>query len=100
MATKQKSKVEEVIEVEELTAPDLMLIGKDAELTDMIYGKPLKPQVFKSDVLPEATDEIGGVTDNLQLFINTYQPGELLSRRIFRELLLQCLNDWKDNEKN
>jgi len=97
MATKQKSKVEEVIEVEELTAPDLMLIGKDAELTDMIYGKPLKPQVFKSDVLPEATDEIGGVTDNLQLFINTYQPGELLSRRIFRELLLQCLNDWKDN---
>ena len=98
MATKQKSKVEEVIEeIEELTAPDLMLIGKDAELTDMIYGKPLKPQVFKSDVLPEATDEIGGVTDNLQLFINTYQPGELLSRRIFRELLLQCLNDWKDN---
>ena len=97
MATKQKSKVEEVIEVEELTAPDLMLIGKDAELTDMIYGKPLKPQVFKSDVLPEATGEIGGVTDNLQLFINTYQPGELISRRTFRELLLQCLNDWKDN---
>ena len=108
MATKQKPKVQvieeikevEVEEVEELTIPDFMLIGKDAELTDMIYGKPLKTQVFKSDVLPEATGEIGGVTDNLQLFINTYQPGELISRRTFRELLLQCLNDWKDNEKN
>ena len=106
MATKQKPEVQVIeeikeveveVEVEGLTIPDFMLIGKDAELTDMIYGKPLKTQVFKSDVLPEATGEIGGVTDNLQLFINTYQPGELISRRTFRELLLQCLNDWKDN---
>jgi len=84
----------------EIVKEDFMMIGQDAELTDMIYGKPLKQQEFKSDVLPEATGEIGGVTDNLQLFINTYQPGELISRRTFRELLLQCLNDWKDNEKN
>lgn len=90
----QSTQIAEVIKV---TQEDMMMIGKDAELTDMIYGKPIKAQVFKSDVLPEATDEIGGVTDNLQLFINTYQPGELISRRMFRELLLQCLNDWKDN---
>jgi hypothetical protein len=87
-----------VSEMIKVTKEDFSLIGKDAELTDMIYGKPLKVQVFKSDILPEATGEIGGVTDNLQLFINTYQPGELISRRTFRELLLQCLNDWKAND--
>jgi hypothetical protein len=90
----QPTQIEEVIKV---TQKDFMMIGKDADLTDMIYGKPTKAQVFKSDILPEATDEIGGVTNDLQLFINTYQPGELISRRMFRELLLRCLNDWKDN---
>jgi len=76
------------------TREELMLIGKDYELTDMIYGKPTPKESFDSDVLPESTGELGGVTNTLQLFINMYQPGELVSKRIFRELLLKCLKEW------
>jgi hypothetical protein len=79
------------------TREELMLIGKDYELTDMIYGKAAKKEEFDSDVLPESSGELGGVTNNLQLFINMYQPGELVTKRTFRELLLKCLKEWAKN---
>jgi len=82
----------------EIVKEDFMMIGQDAELTDMIYGKPLKQQEFKSDILPDITGETQGLSNNLQLFVNLYQPGELINARRFRDHLLQCLNDWKEND--
>lgn len=68
--------------------------GKDAELTDMIYGIQKKPEHRDTDILPESNGLTRGVTDPLQLFINMYQPGEFVTKEHFRKHLLQILREW------
>ena len=70
-------------------------IGKDAELTDQIYGVEKPAPKLRTDVLPEKNGDGAGDLEVLQRFINLYQPGEIVSRQIFRNLLLDCLNEWE-----
>jgi len=76
------------------TKEDELLEGKDAPLTDMIYGVDKKPEHRDTDILPESDGRTRGVTDPLQLFINMYQPGEFVTKENFRKHLLQILNAW------
>ena len=92
----------EVVEVTSLvlqrtpTPEELLILGKDAPLTEMVYGGK---QMFNPDAapeLPEATSQIQGEMDPLQRFINLYQPGEMVMKNNFRKHLLQILEDWKN----
>ena len=89
--------VEPVVSNLPMTMEEKRVIGEDYPLTAMIYGEEAPPAPRPTDVLPEADGQLQGVTDPLQLFINRYQPGELVSKNKFRDLLLQVLNDWKNN---
>jgi len=82
-------------EINEITPVEY--IGRDAELTDQIYGVEQPVRRLATDVLPEKNGIGDGDLDPLQRFVNLYQPGEIVSRQIFRNLLLECLNDWRDN---
>ena len=75
---------------------ELMYRGKDAPMTDQIYGivKPVPKD--PTDILPEPNGMLQGVTDPLQRFINMYQPGEFVMRNNFRTHLLQILEDWRE----
>jgi len=70
-------------------------VGRDAELTDQIYGVEKPAPRVRTDVLPEKNSDGTGDLGTLQRFINLYQPGEIVSRQMFRNLLLDCLNDWE-----
>ena len=70
-------------------------VGRDAELTDQIYGIEKPAPRVRTDVLPEKNGDGTGALGTLQRFINLYQPGEIVSRQMFRNLLLDCLNDWE-----
>jgi hypothetical protein len=70
-------------------------VGRDAELTDQIYGIEKPAPRVRTDVLPEKNGDGTGDLGTLQRFINLYQPGEIVSRQIFRNLLLDCLNEWE-----
>jgi len=89
-------KEKEVILQRSPTPEELLILGKDAPLTDMIYsGK----QVFNPDLapqLPEATGQVQGDMSPLQRFINLYQPGEIVMKNNFRKHLLTVLEDWKN----
>jgi hypothetical protein len=103
MATKKIKTVEEVeagkvMEIYTLKETDPTRIGEDAPLTDMVYGITPKPEIKDIDRLPEPNGRIQGESDPLQLFINLYQPSELVSRINFKKHLLRILNDWKENE--
>lgn len=75
-------------------AIDAMLEGKDAPLTDQIYGiQPI--QVAQTDPLPIANRDFQGIEDPLQRFISQYEPGELILRQNFRRDLLRILEDWR-----
>ena len=73
---------------------DAMLEGKDAPLTDQIYGIP-PMQVAQTDLLPIANRDFQGIEDPLQRFISQYEPGELILRQNFRRDLLRILEDWR-----
>ena len=117
MATKKQPAVkvevkeepkEEVVEVVKAEKPkqteaeirkeieDLTMQGRDAPMTDQIYGivKPVPKD--PTDILPEPNGMLQGVTDPLQRFINMYQPGEFVMRQNFRKHLLQVLEDWRE----
>ena len=70
-------------------------VGRDAELTDQIYGVEKPVRKLPTDVLPEKNGNGDGDLNSLQRFVNLYQPGEIVSRQIFRTLLLECLNEWR-----
>ena len=79
-----------------LTPEELLILGKDAPLTEMVYGGK---QVFNPDAapqLPEATGQTQGEMSPLQRFINLYQPGEIVMKNNFRKHLLQILENWKN----
>jgi hypothetical protein len=114
MATKKQPAVkveepkEEIVEVIKVEKPkqteaeirkeieDLTMQGRDAPMTDQIYGivKPVPKD--PTDILPEPNGLLQGVTDPLQRFINMYQPGEFVMRQNFRKHLLQVLEDWRE----
>jgi len=114
MATKKQPAVkveelkEEVIEAVKAEKPkqteveirkeieDLTLMGRDAPMTEQIYGilKPVPKD--PSDILPEPNGLLQGVSDPLQRFINLYQPSELVMRQNFRKHLFQILQDWRE----
>lgn len=71
-----------------------LMEGKDAPLTDMIYGIQQKPIHQDTDILPDNNGMLRGESDPLQLFINMYQPGEFVTKQNFRKHLLQILNNW------
>lgn len=89
--------VEPVVSNLPLTMEEKRTIGEDYPLTAMIYGEETPRLSLPTDVLPETDGQLQGVSDPLQLFINRYQPGELVSKNKFRDLLLKVLNDWKQN---
>jgi hypothetical protein len=70
-------------------------VGRDADLTDQIYGVEKPTPRLRTDVLPEKNGDGTGDLAVLQRFINLYQPGEIVSRQVFRNLLLDCLNEWE-----
>jgi hypothetical protein len=87
---------EEVEVPRALTPEELLILGKDAPLTEMVYGGK---QVFNPDSapqLPEATGQTQGEMSPLQRFINLYQPGEIVMKNNFRKHLLTVLEDWKN----
>jgi hypothetical protein len=88
-----RSAVEIVAEMHDMML-DAMLEGKDAPLTDQIYGIP-PMQVAQTDPLPIANREFQGLADPLQRFISQYEPGELILRQNFRRDLLRILEDWR-----
>lgn len=88
--------VVEVVPETPLTIDELRIIGEDYALTPMIYGEEAPKAPHPTDVLPDAKPNDQDITDPLQLFINRYQPGELVSKNHFRNLLLTILNDWKN----
>jgi len=114
MATKKQPAVkveelkEEVIEAVKAEKPkqteveirkeieNLTLMGRDAPMTEQIYGilKPVPKD--PSDILPEPNGLLQGVSDPLQRFINLYQPSELVMRQNFRKHLFQILQDWRE----
>lgn len=73
---------------------DAMLEGKDAPLTDQIYGI-LPTTIAQTDPLPIANRDFQGLEDPLQRFISQYEPGELILRKNFRRDLLRILEDWR-----
>ena len=73
---------------------NVLMEGKDADLTDMIYGIEKKPDYQDTDILPDNNGMLRGESDPLQLFINMYQPGEFVTKQNFRKHLLQILNNW------
>ena len=75
---------------------ELMYRGKDAPMTDQIYGIATPIPKSPADILPEPNGLLQGVTDPLQRFINMYQPGEFVMRNNFRTHLLQILEDWRE----
>jgi hypothetical protein len=85
------------VEPVEKTEDELRLEGEDYHLTSMIYGDEPTREPRPTDVLPEVDGRTIDVRDPLQLFVNLYQPSEVVSRNRFRNLLLTVLNDWKDN---
>ena len=107
-APKVEEPKEEVVEVVKAEKPkqteaeirkeieDLTMQGRDAPMTDQIYGivKPVPKD--PTDILPEPNGLLQGVTDPLQRFINMYQPGEFVMRQNFRKHLLQVLEDWRE----
>lgn len=74
--------------------------GRDAPLTDQIYGIEQPVKRLATDVLPQSTGQTQGVEDPLQLFINLYQPGELVSQAVFRRQLLAVLEDWRLRDRD
>ena len=74
--------------------------GRDAPMTDEIYGRTPVSKSLLPEVLPEATGEINGPMTALQRFINMYQPSELVMRNNFRKHLLQVLEEWKEQDEN
>jgi hypothetical protein len=78
-------------EIEELT-----MQGRDAPMTEQIYGIVKPAAKDPTDILPEPNGLLQGVTDPLQRFINMYQPGEFVMRQNFRKHLLQVLEDWRE----
>lgn len=70
-------------------------VGRDFDLTDQIYGVEKPAPRVRTDVLPEKNGDGTGDLGTLQRFVNLYQPGEIVSRQIFRNLLLDCLNEWE-----
>jgi hypothetical protein len=83
----------------ELLRQQLLIEGRDAPLTDMVYGK--KPEELKdpTDVMPQNNGLLQGITDPLQKLINQFEPTELVSRQIFRKMLLATLNNWRDKSR-
>lgn len=75
---------------------DLTLQGRDAPMTEQIYGIIKPAPKDPTDILPEPNGQIQGVSDPLQRFINMYQPGEFVMRQNFRKHLLQVLEDWRE----
>lgn len=75
----------------------VQFVGRDAELTDQIYGLEKPTLRVRTDILPEKNGDGVGELGTLQRFINLYEPGEIVSRQIFRNLLLDCLHDWDKN---
>jgi len=73
--------------------------GMDAPLTDMIYGRKSEELKDPTDVMPQNTGELNGVTDPLQNLINRFEPSELVSRQVFRKMLLGALNGWRDKSR-
>jgi len=86
-----------VVEPYEKTLDELRLEGEDYHLTAMIYGNETPKEARPSDVLPDSDGRTIDVKDPLQLFVNLYQPSEVVTKNRFRELLLTVLNDWKNN---
>jgi len=86
-----------VVEPVEKTEDELRLEGEDYHFTSMIYGAEPAKESRPSDVLPEVDGRLIDVKDPLQLFVNLYQPSEVVTKNRFRELLLTVLNDWKNN---
>ena len=89
--------VEPVVSNLPMTMEEKRVIGEDYPLTAMIYGEETPRVASPTDVLPESDGQLQGVSDPLQLFINLYQPSEVVTRNRFRNLLLTVLNDWKNN---
>ena len=75
---------------------DLTLQGRDAPMTEQIYGIIKPAPKDPTAILPEPNGQIQGVSDPLQRFINMYQPGEFVMRQNFRKHLLQVLEDWRE----
>ena len=114
MATKKQPAVKveapkkEIVEVVEVVKPkqteaeirkeieELTMQGRDAPMTDQIYGIVKPAAKDPTDILPEPNGLLQGVTDPLQRFINMYQPGEFVMRQNFRKHLLQVLEDWRE----
>jgi len=71
--------------------------GEDYHFTSMIYGAETPRVPLPTDVLPEVDGRLIDVQDALQLFVNLYQPSEVVTKNRFRTLLLTVLNDWKKN---
>jgi len=86
--------VKKVITAKEIE--DLIMMGKDAPMTDQIYGIITPASKDPTDILPEPKDDFQGVFDPLQRFINMYQPSEFVTRQNFRKHLLQILEDWHE----
>jgi hypothetical protein len=91
----QKLERIKVIQDEIKESMPVEFVGRDAELTDQIYGIEKPAPRVRTDVLPEKNGDGTGALGTLQRFINLYQPGEIVSRQMFRNLLLDCLNDWE-----
>jgi hypothetical protein len=91
----QKLERIKVIQDEIKESMPVEFVGRDAELTDQIYGIEKAAPRVRTDVLPEKNGDGTGALGTLQRFINLYQPGEIVSRQMFRNLLLDCLNDWE-----
>jgi hypothetical protein len=89
--------VEPAVEPVEKTVDELRLEGEDYHLTAMIYGNETPREPRPADVLPDADGRTIDVKDPLQLFVNLYQPSEVVTKNRFRDLLLTVLNDWKNN---
>jgi hypothetical protein len=87
-----------VVEPVEKTEDELRLEGQDYHFTSMIYGAETPRTPLATDVLPEVDGRTIEVKDPLQLFVNLYQPSEVVTKNRFRELLLTVLNDWKNRE--
>ena len=87
----------EPVVVEEKTIDELRLEGEDYHFTAMINGEETPRIALSTDVLPDVDGRLIDVKDALQLFVNLYQPSEVVTKNRFRELLLTVLNDWKKN---
>jgi hypothetical protein len=86
-----------VVPPKPMTIEEKRIIGEDYILTPMIYGEEVPRVALPTDVLPDSDGQLQGVTDPLQLFVNLYQPSEVVTKARFRNLLLTVLNNWKNN---